>query len=193
MSLQPRKREASRRRIVEAAGQAFRKNGLAGIGVDGLAKGAELTSGAFYFHFKSKMEVFVASLEHALEDLRTGIAYFQQENPEHWLSGFAAYYLGFKRTCDLTEGCSLPVLTPEVERAGHDAQQVFQAKLAEIIDLVAGGLTADGSSSRRDRSIVLLALLSGGVNLARAVEDKALSEEIAAAVLKAAQALEHFQ
>ena len=189
MSLQAEKREASRHRIIEAAGQAFRKNGLAGIGVDGLSEAAELTSGAFYFHFKSKMQVFVASLAFALEDLRTGIARFQQEDPKHWLNGFSAYYLGFKRTCDLTEGCSLPVLTPEVERAGPEAQRVFQGKLDEIINTVAGGLTSNKAPSRRNRAIVLLALLSGGVNLARAVEDEELSEEIATAVRNAALAL----
>ena len=189
MSLQAEKRRASRRRIVEAASQAFRKNGLGGIGVDGLAKGAELTSGAFYFHFKSKMEVFVASLEHALEDLRSGIARFQQQDTKHWLTSFTAYYLGFKRTCDLKEGCSLPALSPEVERAGRPAQQVFEKKFAEIIDAVAAGLPANKSGSRRDRAIVLLALLSGGVNLARAVDDDAMSEEIAAVVRKAALAL----
>ncbi len=185
MSLQTEKREASRRRILEAAGQAFRKGGLSGTGVDRLAERAELTSGAFYFHFKSKMEVFIASLEQSLDDLRNAIAQFQEKNGNAWLSVFARYYLGFKRTCDLTEGCSLPVLTPEVERAGTEAQVAYQAKLAEVLETLAKGLPSDKSVSRRDRAWVVLALLSGGVSLARAVEDEALSEEIAAAVLKA--------
>jgi TetR/AcrR family transcriptional repressor of nem operon len=42
----------ARERLVEAAGRGF------GAGVDALAKGAGLTSGAFYAHFDSKAEAF---------------------------------------------------------------------------------------------------------------------------------------
>lgn len=186
MIRQTAKREASRQRILEAAGQEFRRYGLGGIGVDGLAKSANLTSGAFYFHFRSKMQVFIAALENSLEDLKKGIEQFQQANQARWLKEFVRYYLGFKRTCDLAEGCSLPVLTPEVERAGADAQRVYQEKLREIVAAFADGLQEGKPLSRKERAWTILALLSGGVNMARAVEDEKLAEEIARAVSKAA-------
>jgi TetR/AcrR family transcriptional regulator, transcriptional repressor for nem operon len=48
----------ARERLIEAAGRGFRTSGFGGIGVDGLAKAAGLTSGAFYIHFSSKREAF---------------------------------------------------------------------------------------------------------------------------------------
>ena len=48
----------ARQRLVEAAGRGFRTGGFGGAGVDALAKGAGLTSGAFYAHFDSKAEAF---------------------------------------------------------------------------------------------------------------------------------------
>ena len=48
----------ARERLVEAAGRGFRTGGFGGAGVDALAKGAGLTSGAFYAHFDSKAEAF---------------------------------------------------------------------------------------------------------------------------------------
>lgn len=180
------KRDASRRRIVEAAGRAFRKHGLGGVGVDGLAEGADLTSGAFYFHFASKMDAFVESVKVGLEDLKRGVEDFQATEGASWLSAFASFYMGSRRTCDLGEGCALPSLSAEVERAGDGARSAYEAKLREVSNAVAQGLTGNASLSSREQAWVLLAMLSGGVTMARAVEDPALSEEIAAAVRKAA-------
>lgn len=183
------KSQASRRRITEAAGQAFRKHGLGGIGVDGLAKGANFTSGAFYFHFGSKLEAFIEAVRHGLDELREAIQRSQSENGRSWLASFAAFYMGFKRTCDLGEGCTLPVLSSEVERAGNKARSVYEGKLVELNNAVARGLAGNPSKRSREQAWVILALLSGGVTMARTVRDKALSEEIAAAVQQAVTSL----
>lgn len=45
--------EETQRRLLRAVGRGFRAKGFGGIGIDGLAKGAALTSGAFYAHFRS--------------------------------------------------------------------------------------------------------------------------------------------
>ena len=44
------KKQETRKRIINAASRGFRSNGYAGIGVDGIAKEAGVTSGAFYAH-----------------------------------------------------------------------------------------------------------------------------------------------
>lgn len=180
------KSEASRLRILDAASKSFRAGGYGGIGVDGLAKGAGLTSGAFYFHFRSKLDAFIAALRYSLSDLEETIGRLQQEKGPKWLAAWIDYYLGFKRTCSIAEGCSFPTLTPEVERAGEDAQRTYEEELERLIATVAQGLPGRRGRRARETSIATLALLSGGVNMARAVNDSKLSEEIAAAVRKAA-------
>ena len=66
-------KEAGRARILLSAGRAFRSHGFGGCGVDGLAKGAHVTSGAFYAHFKSKADAFREAVVAGMADLRRGV------------------------------------------------------------------------------------------------------------------------
>ena len=178
---------ASRKKMVHAAGAAFREHGLGGVGVDGLARAADLTSGAFYFHFKSKLDAFVAGLEDGLEDLNAGIQQFQEHEGSSWAAAFAAFYLGFKRTCDLRTACALPVLSSEAERAGAVARQAYEVKMKTVFDSLAQGLNGTPRASSRERALALMALLAGGAMISRTVIDPGLSEEIGAAVQKFAE------
>ena len=49
-------KKQTRARILAAAGQLFRREGYGGSGIDGLTRGAGVTNGAFYGHFRSKSE-----------------------------------------------------------------------------------------------------------------------------------------
>ncbi len=187
MKRSSQKSETSKKRIVQATGAAFREHGVGGIGVDGLAKSANFTSGAFYFHFKSKMEAFIASLQDGLDDLKEGIQLLQDKEGVAWVHAFASFYLGFKRTCGLGEACTVPILSSEVERAGEDAREVYEAKMKEIFSTLSSGLTDNSDYTSREQALILMSLLAGGVMISRTVVDPALSEEIGAAVQKAAE------
>src|SRR4051812_4871739 len=50
-------KEATRRRILDAASQAFRERGVAQTGVDEVMRRAGLTHGGFYAHFTDKTEL----------------------------------------------------------------------------------------------------------------------------------------
>jgi hypothetical protein len=85
----------------------------------------------------------------------------------------------------LADSCALQSLSGEMARADQDARAAYEAELRSIIASVADGL--DGKpKARREEATALLAILVGGVTLARAVQDKEFSNEIAAAVRKAA-------
>jgi AcrR family transcriptional regulator len=142
-------KEESRRKLLAEAGRAFRRKGYGMIGVDGLAKSANVTSGAFYVHFQSKKQAFVEALREGLEELREGIAAFRVEGGEKWLRKFSRFYLGEKRNCELGDACGLATLTGEVERAGKEARTVYEAKLQEIVAELADGLT--GAPKQRSK------------------------------------------
>ena len=57
------KKQLTHRKMLDAASMSFRSNGYAGIGVDGIAKAAGVTSGAFYAHFGSKDKAFKSVLD----------------------------------------------------------------------------------------------------------------------------------
>ncbi|PRH87496.1 TetR/AcrR family transcriptional regulator [Labrys okinawensis] len=188
------KRE-TRQRVIAAAGQIFRKEGYGGAGIDALTKAAGVTNGAFYGHFKSKSEAFRTAVLTGLEELREGIAALKAQQPKAWLKSFVSYYLGYKRTCGLGESCALPSLSPDVMRADEETRGAYTVELRRLIEEVAGGLSKRPSGAKNpagaeERAILLLAMLSGGVTLARAVSDPGLSEQIAAIVTGAALALE---
>jgi TetR/AcrR family transcriptional regulator, transcriptional repressor for nem operon len=186
-------KEESRSRIVEALGRGFRREGYGGIGVDGLAREAGVTHGAFYGHFRSKAEAFGAAVVAGLSELRQGVEAIRAEQGAGWLAAFAAFYMGWKRTCDLADACTLPSLSAEVERADPQARAAYETELRQVMAAVAAGLDgvsdANSQGERDARAWVLLSLLAGGVTLARAVPTEATSEEIAAAVLKAVDML----
>ena len=183
MRYKPDHRDKSRSRILTAAGRTFRAHGYAGIGVDGLARAAEVTSGAFYGHFASKSEVFKAAVIAGLQELREGIESLQRERPGDWLETFAGFYLGAKRTCDISQTCTLPSLSPEVERAGSDTRLAYEAELQSVVAAFAKGLPGGTVSTRRTKAWTILGLLAGGLAMSRAVPGKKTSDEVAKAVL----------
>lgn len=190
MRYKPGHKEESRARILDAVGRGFRRHGVGGIGVDGLAREAGLTSGAFYAHFGSKSEAFEEAAIAGLESLLAGIQSLQSKHGDAWVEAFVDFYLGFKRTCDLDEACGLQALTPEVVRADAEVRGRFQASLLRVVEQVAKGLRPrPGAPSRKDRAWALLALLSGGVTMARATRDGAVGEEAAAALHRIALAI----
>ena len=190
MRYKPSQKEESRARILEAAGKMFRRHGLGGIGVDGLAKAAGLTSGAFYVHFKGKAQAFHEVALEGLTELLDGVRAVQAEHGEQWLPVFVDFYLGFKRTCELDSACGLQALTPEVSRADVEFKIRYEAVMLQIVEAVAQGLPErEGAPSRQDRAWSLLALLSGGVTMARSLGQQQASDEIASSLRTIALAI----
>jgi AcrR family transcriptional regulator len=174
-------KQQTRQRILDAAGRGFRKGGFGGIGVDGLAKEAGVTSGAFYVHFDSKAAAFRESVVKGMSDLKDGVRHFQNTHGKTWWQEFVRFYLGTKRTCELAESCALQSLPPEVARADASARGAFEAELLEVAAIVASGPRSVDAPETIEEAFTALATLVGTVTLARAVEDRAVSERIAAA------------
>lgn len=181
----------TRARIVEASGRAFRRHGYSGIGVDGLAREAGVTSGAFYGHFKSKDEAFREIAVGGLEDLATAIEALQAEHGAAWIEPFIDFYLGERRTCDLGQSCALQSLTADVMRADETVRAHYEAAFTAVVEAVAQGLTGLARDLAHERALALLALLSGGVTLARSVASPRMSEGMARALRAGAMALLH--
>ncbi len=168
-------------RMLEAAGREFRAHGYTGVGVDALAKSANVTSGAVYSHFGSKAGAFRAVVVSGIERLRMGVAHFQRKYGTKWFDAFAKFYLSPEHRRDTAGGCALPSLSAEVRHAEDATRADFEVELLGVAQLIADGLPGN---ARREAAWPLLAQLAGGVLLARAVNDEKLAREIANAVLK---------
>lgn len=176
----------SRLKLIDAASRGFKKRGFGGIGVDGLAKEAQVTSGAFYGHFGSKDDAFREALRAGLSELTATVERLQADCGNQWLETFVDFYTGSRRTCDLSESCALQSMTADVIRAAPDTRAMFEAELRKLTAAVADGLPKGLPAEKEGRALALLSILSGGVTMARAVNDPALSASIGQAVRMAA-------
>jgi TetR/AcrR family transcriptional regulator, transcriptional repressor for nem operon len=187
----PEHKSETRTKILGAAGRGFRRLGYGGIGVDGLAKEAGVTSGAFYGHFPSKSEAFMAAAVAGLVELREAIKGLQETLGDIWLESFVDFYLSVRRTCEMGESCALQSLTLDVARADNLTKRAYEAELLNVIEAVAIGLPSGVLAERRKAAWAILSLLSGGVTLARSVSDASVSNFIAISVRNAVLAITH--
>jgi len=183
------KKQLTHRKMLDAASMSFRSNGYAGIGVDGIAKAAGVTSGAFYAHFGSKDKAFKAALDMGLDEVIDVIPKMQNESSDNWLEKFVDYYLGQVHREDLACGCAMTTLSPEVVRAGVELHENYENKMKIIAELIAKGLKRDDANERIAKAWALLAILIGGLTMARAVKTQEVSDEIARAIKIAAMAV----
>jgi len=174
-------KEATRRRILTAVGRGFRKAGFGGIGVDGLSKFANVTSGAFYSNFRSKAEAFQAAIHFGIADVRTAVESSRAEHGDGWIEPFATFYFTQFVSCDAADGCALPGLSGDAARADVKTRAVFEKEYVALVDSIAEGLSGK-TDSRMSKAIVVTALLAGGVTLARAMKGRAMRDRVAVAV-----------
>ncbi len=183
MAKQDERKQETRRLMLEAAGRGFRSQGYDGIGVDGLAKGAGVTSGAFYAHFGSKAAAFDAALAAGLDEVIAAIPKYQLKYGDGWTKAFSDYYLGKAHRDDLSGGCAMAAFSPEVVRASDKTRALYEQKMKTIVDLIAKRMSGKTEAERVANAWSYLSSLIGGVTLARAMSSSALSDRI----LKAAK------
>jgi TetR/AcrR family transcriptional repressor of nem operon len=176
----------ARARLLDAAGRGFRTSGFGGAGVDALAKGAGLTSGAFYAHFDSKADVFRLAVADGLAFLRNGILSFRERHGRNWRGPFIDFYLGPRMEVTLDEACGLPSFSSDVARADDATRTVYEAELEQLVEALADGFRG---AHARERALALLAILSGAAAMARAVKDERLRRDILKAANAAAKAV----
>ncbi|MBV9859244.1 MAG: TetR/AcrR family transcriptional regulator [Alphaproteobacteria bacterium] len=182
MRYPPEQKEKTRLEILDVAGRVFRERGYDGIGVDGVAAEAQLTSGALYKHFRSKSALFREVLRLGLVRLAAGINRFQQQGRADWLPLLADWYMSAAHRADLGKGCALPSLSPEVVKADSETRSLYQEGLLAAVTALMRAPPFRDAKDGRQHAWATLALLAGGVTLSRAVADPALADEIASAV-----------
>ena len=168
----------NRERIVETAAQRFRELGFDGIGVADLMKEAGLTHGGFYGHFSSKEDLIAEASDRALMRslaLFTDVAERTRGDP---LPAIASAYLTTGHRDKPGEGCLLAALGSDVSRQGPTVRRAVTDHLRAAVDLLAKLVPGKSKTARRQKAISTYATLVGTMVMARAVDDRALSQEI---------------
>jgi TetR/AcrR family transcriptional repressor of nem operon len=180
-------RDLTRRRIIEVASRRFREDGLAAAGLAGIMADAGLTNGAFYTHFASKEKLVQAVVFDALCRREARLRTLPQGGPG--LEAMIRDYLSPRHRDNPGGGCPTAALVAEIARHRRPTRDAFTAKIAEFITLIAAQLRSRTPRERRRNSVAIYGTMVGTLQLARAVNDIRLSDEILASGVSAALAL----
>lgn len=164
-------KQATRRRIVEAAGRRLKRDGIDGSGIATLMADAGLTNGAFYAHFDSK-EDLVADV--VAEQLREQSEKFSAQPFEQIVRD----YLSVQHRDDAEGGCPSAALLDEIGRSTDATKDAYTEGLLVVIDDIAARLAPDDPLSARVRTLSVFALMVGTLQVSRALADPQLADEV---------------
>jgi TetR/AcrR family transcriptional repressor of nem operon len=169
---------ANRDRIIEAAGELFRRNGFAGIGVADIMKAADLTHGGFYGHFASKDDLVAQasgrSMQRSAEAWRRIVA----QSGDDALAALLSHYVSSRHRDDPAHGCAFAALGSDAARCGKPVRAAFAEGLGALIDILTEVVAGRTRAARRRKALAVMSELVGTLILSRAVGDAALSNEI---------------
>jgi TetR/AcrR family transcriptional repressor of nem operon len=173
---------ASHDRIVEIAAARIRESGTDAPGVAEIMKAAGLTHGGFYKHFGSRDDLVAEAVERALADGTRATAQITADADDP-LAAFVDWYASAAHRDDRAGGCAVAALGCDAPRADERVRAAYRAQveryIANLEQLLGGGGGGGGDDDdARQRATVAVSTLVGGLMLARAVDDEALSEEI---------------
>jgi TetR/AcrR family transcriptional repressor of nem operon len=184
MRYAPEHNQATRERILEAASRLFREHGIAAVGLAKIMAEAGLTVGTFYTHFKSKEALLRESLLRSLDARHEQL---ERALDEADLEVVVRAYLSPEHRDESGTGCPVAALASEVARHPRATRQTFASHNAPILDALASGLSSRrGKDVSRADAAALLGLLAGTLQLARATPDRAESDAILEAGVRAA-------
>jgi len=169
-------KETTRKRIVEAAAARFRKDGIAAVGIAGLMADAGLTHGGFYAHFASKEELVREAMTAAAAGSRARLAAAAEQND---LESYIRSYLRPAHRDAPERGCIIAALGAELARHEAETRAAFSEQIETLLSRIAAWLPAERSlEARKAAAIGIFGVMSGTLQLARAVVDQDLSAQI---------------
>ena len=164
-------KEETRRRLLDSSRAMVKKDGFDATGVDALMAAIGLTSGAFYSHFPSKLDLLQAVID---EEVAHSIALLDGDAE----GGLAAArkkvgkYLSDAHALHPEAGCVLPALGAEIGRSEEAVKAVVEGGLKRIHE--SWRLQLDDA----DGAWALMAQCVGALILARAVKTARTRGEI---------------
>ncbi len=138
---------------------------------------AGLTNGAFYGHFTSK-EDLVANV---LADQLRATPQLRCPAPDRaGLEAFIRSYLSPQHRDQFADGCPSAALLDEIARRPAGTRQVFTDELMGVIDDIASRLDPTDAETARTDALTIFGLMVGTLQLARALTDRDMSDQLLA-------------
>jgi len=173
-------RELVRGRIIESARTLFNQHGFDNVSVDRIMAHAGLTRGGFYTYFDSKSDLYAEVLQ----------CFFTDPNWKNRWEGvevdmaradagaqIVRAYLSEQHYEDVGNSCPMVALPSDVARGDKTAKGAFEKIFRAMTAMLERNLADDGSDAH-SKAQAIAALCVGGMVVARALEDRALADEL---------------
>jgi TetR/AcrR family transcriptional repressor of nem operon len=171
--------------IVEIAAQRIREAGTGAPGVAEIMKTAGLTHGGFYKHFASRDELIAEAADRSFADGSQRISELT-EGAEDPLEALVEGYLSPEHRDAPGSGCGVAALSGDAARADDRVRRAYTAQVGRYVDRLQELLPSTGSPDEdREQATVAVSTLVGALLMARAVDDRALADEILTAARNA--------
>jgi len=195
---QPEHKQQTRRRLIESAVTAFRRDGVESAGLKQIMQEMGLTAGGFYRHFSSKSQLVQSAvaqgLLQSLEQFRRTSAGDGPNDARADSDGigsierFATAYLSEPHRRSIAKGCVLAALGADIARSDSEVKAACEAGLREMHAELLRCLPT-GSEELRERLWGLMALELGGLLLSRMVAEEETAAEILTSCRRAVKAM----
>jgi TetR/AcrR family transcriptional repressor of nem operon len=190
-------REAVKGKIVQSARRLFNRHGFDNVSVDQIMAGAGLTRGGFYSYFESKSELYAEVLgcfftdpewKSCWEGVEVDLA-SKDVGPQ-----VVRAYLSRQHFEDVENSCPMVALPSDVTRCGKEPKRAFETVFQAMVSVLERSVAKDGAGrggagngrARRTVAQATAALCVGGMVVARAMENRALADELRGACMAVA-------
>ena len=167
----------TRKRIVEIAAKAFRKQGIEATGVAQIMATAGLSHGGFYRHFSSKDQLVTEAMSASDKNLLRDSKAAADQGAKAMLSVFHDYMTKDYRD-NMEDGCPLAAMGSELVRAAGETRHVATNNFKKIIETVSPFMLEHEGEERSDVALSLITNMVGALTVARMVDDPEFSDRI---------------
>lgn len=201
MSDKPASRRTAQKRstrasILRAASELLRTHGIAATGVAEAMKAVGLTRGGFYAHFASKEALVAEAFRESASETRARFVRGIDERPAGVrLEILLKRYLSAAHRDHPADACPLPSFAGEVATTAPEHAETMAGSVEALAAELALRMPPRGTErspapplSARTMAMGLVALMVGGITLARATRGTRTSEEMLAAARAVGQA-----
>ena len=169
-------------RLLRAAAAQMRKQGMDGVAVAEIMRGAGLTHGGFYAHFACKDDLIAQAVSQMFADNAARVGRWMEEvTSAERLDIFIERYLSSAHRDRPDRGCPLTTIAADVTRQSATTRQAFDAGAAGTFARMEAMIPPWISHDRAMLARSILSEMAGAVALSRAIGDPEQSERILAA------------
>ena len=186
-----------RQKIVLSARRLFNRHGFDNVSLDRIMSGAGLTRGGFYSYFKSKSDLYAEVLscfftdpqwKNCWEGVEVDLA-SSEVGPQ-----VVRAYLSRQHFEDVENSCPMIALPTDVGRSSQNAKRAFETVFSAMVTVLERGMAeSEVQVERRNKAEAIAAMCVGGMVVARAMNDRALADELREGCMAVALALGGWQ